>query len=108
MRKLDVGFLPTFPMKKQQARLDQVLGDLETPVAAFAKLVGDEPGFLLESVEGGERWARWSFVGGRPQFTLEARNGVTEVRGAGPALPAGDPLTVLERVIGRLTVPSAE
>jgi anthranilate synthase component 1 len=86
----------------------EVLGDRETAISAFEKLIGPEPGFLLESVEGGERWARWSFVGGRPQFTLEARNGVTEVRGAGPALPAGDPLTVLERVIGRLTVPSAE
>jgi len=30
----------------------ELLGDLETPVAAFAKLVGEEPGFLLESVEG--------------------------------------------------------
>ncbi|MFP5486679.1 MAG: hypothetical protein ACLGHQ_00030 [Acidimicrobiia bacterium] len=48
----------------------EVLGDLETPVAAFAKLVGDEPGFLLESVEHGERWSRFSFVGRDPSATL--------------------------------------
>ena len=48
----------------------ELLGDLETPVAAFAKLVGDEPGFLLESVEHGERWSRFSFVGRNPSATL--------------------------------------
>ena len=44
----------------------EVLSDLETPVAAFIKLVGDGEGFVLESVEHGERWSRWSFVGRRP------------------------------------------
>ncbi len=48
----------------------EVLGDLETPVAAYAKLVGDGPGFLLESVEHGERWSRFSFVGRDPVATL--------------------------------------
>ena len=37
----------------------ELLADLETPVAAFLKLVGDGDGFLLESVEHGERWSRW-------------------------------------------------
>ena len=41
----------------------EVLGDRETPVSVFEALVEDGDGFLLESVEGGERWARWSFVG---------------------------------------------
>ena len=53
----------------------EVLGDLETPVAAFAKLVGDEPGFLLESVEHGERWSRFSFVGRNPSATMVLRDG---------------------------------
>ena len=44
----------------------EVLADLETPVAAFAKLVGDGPGFLLESVEHGERWSRCSLRRPRP------------------------------------------
>ncbi|MFM7046157.1 MAG: anthranilate synthase component I, partial [Ilumatobacteraceae bacterium] len=35
----------------------EVLADTETPVSAFLKLVGDGEGFLLESVEHGERWS---------------------------------------------------
>jgi anthranilate synthase component I len=53
----------------------EVLADRETPVTAFEKLVGDRPGFLLESVEGGETWARWSFVGWDPVFTLRSHDG---------------------------------
>ncbi len=86
----------------------EVLGDRETAVSVFEKLIGDEPGFLLESVEGGERWARWSFVGGRPEFTLEARSGVTQIVGSDRSVPDGDPLAVLETVVGSLSVPSAE
>jgi anthranilate synthase component I len=52
----------------------EVLADLTTPVAAFLRVVGDEPGFLLESVER-EHWNRWSFVGRRPALTAVARNG---------------------------------
>ena len=55
-----------------------VLGDLTTPVAGFLRVVGDEPGFLLESVEH-ERWGRWSFVGRRPAATLIARGDHVEV-----------------------------
>jgi anthranilate synthase component 1 len=52
----------------------ELLADLTTPVAAFARLTRDgEAGFLLESVEHAERWGRWSFVGRRPAATLVAR-----------------------------------
>lgn len=40
-----------------------IAGDLDTPVSAFMKLAAFEPRFLLESVEGGERLARYSFIG---------------------------------------------
>jgi len=66
----------------------ELLADLTTPVAAFTRIVGDEPGFLLESVEHGERWSRWSFMGRRPQATLLLRGGKLEVEGV---LPAGVP-----------------
>ncbi len=59
----------------------ELLADLETPVAAYAKLVGDGEGFLLESVEHGERWSRFSFVGRNPSATLIARGGEIEVVG---------------------------
>jgi anthranilate synthase component I len=67
----------------------ELLADLETPVAAFVKLVGDAPGFLLESVEHGERWSRFSFVGRRPRATLVSRGGRIEVSGS---IPDGVPL----------------
>ena len=66
----------------------EVLADLTTPVAAFLRLVGDEPGFLLESVEH-ERWGRWSFVGRRPARTIVARG--RRVTADGP-VPDGVPL----------------
>jgi len=40
-----------------------IAGDLDTPVSAFAKLAAFDPCFLLESVEGGERVGRYSFIG---------------------------------------------
>jgi anthranilate synthase component I len=66
----------------------EMLADLETPVAAFIKLVGDRPGFLLESVENGDRWSRFSFVGHNPVASLVLRSGVVETSGE---LPVGVP-----------------
>jgi anthranilate synthase component I len=62
----------------------EVLADLETPVAAFAKLVGDSEGFVLESVEHAERWSRFSFVGRNPSATLVLRDGLITVDGFVP------------------------
>jgi len=62
-----------------------VLADLETPVAAFIKLVGEGDGFLLESVEHGERWSRFSFVGRNPRGTLTLRDGKLTTTGDIPA-----------------------
>ena len=67
----------------------ELLADVETPVSAYLKLVGDSPGFLLESVEHGERWSRFSFVGRNPSATLVLRDGAITVDGA---LPASVPL----------------
>jgi anthranilate synthase component I len=67
----------------------ELLADLTTPVAAFIRVVGDEPGFLLESVEH-ERWGRWSFVGRRPTATLTSRGGRLTAAGSLPASVALD------------------
>ncbi len=65
----------------------ELVADMITPLAAFARLTrGGEPGFLLESVEHGERWSRWSFVGRRAAGTLLASG--REVRASG-AIPEG-------------------
>jgi anthranilate synthase component I len=58
----------------------EALADLATPVSGFLRTVGDEPGFLLESVEH-ERWGRWSFIGRRPAATLVARGNEVVVEG---------------------------
>ncbi len=79
----------------------EVLADRETPVSAFEKLVGDQVGFLLESVQGGERWSQWSFCGWDPAFTLESRDGIASITAGflNPELPDGNPLSVLDQVI---------
>ncbi|MDA2978307.1 MAG: anthranilate synthase component I [Actinomycetota bacterium] len=84
----------------------EVLGDTHTPVSVFERLVGSGDGFLLESVEGGERWARWSFIGWDPAFTVSAKNGVSSVDDPTVAISQGDPLAVLEELTDRFDIPS--
>lgn len=85
-----------------------VLGDVLTPVSVYDRLVGDGDGFLLESVEGGERWGRWSFIGWDPEFTLSAIGGVTSSTDASMTLNGDDPLSVLESAVAAFSVPPWE
>jgi anthranilate synthase component 1 len=78
--------------------------DLETPVSAYLKVAARFPTdhFLLESVEGGEKWARYSFIGFDPHMVFRADSrGVTVLKGRNPGeRPAtGDPLVVLEELL---------
>ncbi len=51
-----------------------VLADLQTPVSAFMRLAdGADYAFLLESIEGGERVARYTFLGARPEMIVRGR-----------------------------------
>ncbi|MBI4698841.1 MAG: anthranilate synthase component I [Nitrospirae bacterium] len=50
----------------------EIMADLETPLSAFLKLKG-KTGFLLESVVGGEKWARYSFIASDPSLTIEGK-----------------------------------
>ncbi len=86
----------------------EVLADLSTPVSAFLRVVGEEPGFLLESVEHGERWSRWSFIGRNPLATLSARGPQVATTGT---LPAGTPtdlgiLAAVEHILHAWKAPS--
>jgi anthranilate synthase component 1 len=61
----------------------EILADLDTPVSAFLKIHRGAYGFLLESVEGGEKWARYSFLGTEPARVLRARGGTIEIETPG-------------------------
>ncbi|MGQ0830539.1 MAG: anthranilate synthase component I [Microthrixaceae bacterium] len=85
----------------------EVLADLTTPVAAFARLVGEDAGFLLESVEHAERWGRWSFIGRNPLATLTVRGRSVVTTGS---LPDGVPLdqgilAAIEHILGAWRAP---
>src|SRR3981081_3147689 len=70
----------------------EVIADLETPVSAFSKLAAtDRHAFLLESVEGGERWGRYSFIGVHPFLVMVCRDGVVSWEGSTPAAAGAMP-----------------
>ena len=88
----------------------EVLADLDTPVSAFMRVCResdskDDYAFLLESVEGGERWARYSFIGLNPAFVIRANNQTCERVEDGNVVhreERTDPLTFLEEQLGDL------
>ncbi|MDD4859423.1 MAG: anthranilate synthase component I, partial [Dehalococcoidales bacterium] len=51
----------------------EIIADLETPVSAYLKIGRGGQSFLLESVEGGQRLARYSFIGTEPYRTLSVK-----------------------------------
>src|SRR3984957_81931 len=52
---------------------EEVAADLETPVSAFLKIARGDYAFLLESVRGGEKWGRYTFLGSDPLLVMRAR-----------------------------------
>jgi anthranilate synthase component 1 len=113
--------------KRLAANADTILlratrpADLETPIGAFLRLDdGATPAYLLESVEGGERLGRYSFLGVGPRRLLEVRDGLarTQTRPVtvseyAPDLPvdvdeAPDPLDAIRRFVARRRVQPVE
>ncbi len=80
-----------------------ILADTETPLSALAKVYANHgPVFLLESVEGGERWGRYSFLGASAHQSIRVYRDRVEVENAGPLrqIPhEGDPLSVLRALM---------
>ena len=62
-----------------QTIVREISADLETPISVYMKLRGDGASFLLESVEGGERIARYSFIGIKPKAQYIIRGNEIEV-----------------------------
>ena len=71
----------------------EIMADLETPVSAFLKIARGEYSFLFESVEGGEKLARYSFIGTDPALVLKT----------GPENPV-DPLIGIEKEMARFSL----
>jgi anthranilate synthase component I len=112
--------------KRLSANADTLLlratrpADLETPIGAFLRLDDGGPAYLLESVEGGERLGRYSFLGVGPRRLLEVRDGRARVqtrpvtvRDYSPDLPvdddeAPDPLEAIRRFVPRRRVQPTE
>ncbi len=57
----------------------EILADMETPVSAFRKIDDGKTSFLLESIEGGEKWARYSFLGSGPARLFRSRDQYYEI-----------------------------
>jgi anthranilate synthase component 1 len=112
--------------KRLAANADTILlratrpADLETPIGAFLRLDDGGPAYLLESVEGGERLGRYSFLGTGPRRLLEVRDGVARVQSRPvtvhdftPDLPidvidAPDPLDAVRSFVARRRVQPVE
>ena len=83
----------------------EVLADMETPVSVYRKISRNSPfSFLLESVEGGERLARYSFLGAEPRLTATLQDGVARVTRAGGETSEqrfDDPLEFVKGLLAR-------
>jgi anthranilate synthase component 1 len=80
----------------------EILADLETPVAAFLKVHRGPYGFLLESVEQGQKWGRYSFLGTEPARVLRVRGRSVELETPGGATvrrETDDPFGEVKRLL---------
>ncbi|MHC1744062.1 MAG: anthranilate synthase component I family protein [Syntrophobacteraceae bacterium] len=85
----------------------EILADTETPLSALAKIYRDEgPVFLLESMEGGERWGRYSFLGASARSTLRVYRHRIEIEEGGSVTQVehhGDPFAALRSYMARFS-----
>lgn len=86
-----------------------LMADTETPIRIFHRLHERQYAFLLESVEGGVNWARYSFIGTDPFVTIRGKNGRLEIweRGRGTRHPenGSDPIAAIKELISRYSSP---
>ncbi|MCS7215610.1 MAG: anthranilate synthase component I [Thermodesulfovibrio sp.] len=80
----------------------EIIADLDTPVGAFLKL-NRRPSFLLESVQGGEKWGRFSFVGIEPMVLIKAegRNITVEKKGSRRVYKNAEPFIFLRKFFSK-------
>ncbi|TWJ32723.1 anthranilate synthase component I [Geobacter argillaceus] len=61
----------------------EIMADMDTPVTAFRKIDDGRYAFLLESIEGGEKWGRYTFLGAGPATVIRSRGRLVELLEAG-------------------------
>ena len=74
--------------------------DTETPVSAFLKMTQGPYRFLFESMEGGERWGRYSFLGSEPSLVFRSRGEQIELLSGRKREPLhGNPFDILRQIL---------
>jgi anthranilate synthase component 1 len=81
----------------------EIMADMDTPVTAFRKIDNGKQAFLLESIEGGEKWARYSFLGADASLIIRSKGRRVElVRGEQVTeQELDDPTTLLRDELAR-------
>lgn len=80
----------------------EILADFDTPVSAFKKIETGDFSFLLESVEGGEKWGRFSFLGTEPSVIFRSKGSKIEITENGETTEIeGDPIEELRKLHAR-------
>ncbi|MGZ3607086.1 MAG: anthranilate synthase component I, partial [Syntrophales bacterium] len=80
----------------------EILADIDTPVSALMKLSAKSHVFLLESVEGGEKWGRYTFLGSDPRVIFKVRGDhvlITEKGKSRSRRHGGNPLRYLKDLL---------
>ncbi|MED4601466.1 chorismate-binding protein, partial [Paenibacillus validus] len=84
-----------------------LMADTETPIRVFQHFYEERRSFLLESVEGGVKWARYSFIGTDPFMMIRAKHGETVIEGPeGTKTVQEKPLEVLKGYLRGFRSPS--
>jgi anthranilate synthase component 1 len=80
----------------------EIMADLDTPVSAFKKIDDGKYAFLLESIEGGEKWARYTFLGSNPSVVIRTKGKTVEIieNGAARQVNSDDPLGFVRDYLG--------
>ena len=89
----------------------QVLADLDTPLSSYLKLAQGPYTYLLESVQGGEKWGRYSMIGLPAKTVLKVSGNTIQVETLGVVveeLQSGDPLAFVEQFQSRYKVPELD
>lgn len=78
----------------------EFIADTMTPISIFSAFAEQKGCFLLESVEKGTKWGRYSFIGLHPSALLEFKDGMLRVEGpAYRAMPCRDPVAYLRHLM---------